>query len=105
MRAEVEKPWQEHNIDSIYLLYLLKSKFSTIINKKFLREVLGSDDLCSKDTFSQLCNILLVSYIQYIKATSFFIGKAILIRVLGEKLRMFLVLKLFISKEKESLFS
>lgn len=59
VKSEIEKPWSEQNIDSLYVFYALGNKFRNVVNKKFLIEIY------SKENFKQLTNILLVSYIEY----------------------------------------
>lgn len=60
--GEVAKPWTEQTLDTLYLLFSLKSISPKSCNKKFVKSFLGTSEIVCEENFQHLGNILMVSF-------------------------------------------
>lgn len=62
INGEVAKPWTEQTLDTLYLLFSLKSISPKSCNKKFLKSFLGTSEIVCEENLEHLGNILMVSF-------------------------------------------
>ncbi|XP_063979365.1 uncharacterized protein LOC135163664 [Diachasmimorpha longicaudata] len=50
LERELGKPWPEQTLDTLHTLLIMSTKFPSLVNKKFLKEHLGTDKIITEET-------------------------------------------------------
>ncbi|XP_011297827.1 DNA polymerase V [Fopius arisanus] len=58
LERELGKPWSEQTLDTFYTLLIMSTKFPTLVNKKFLREHLGTDSIIDEKSLDSQLKLL-----------------------------------------------
>ncbi|KAK9872008.1 hypothetical protein WA026_015254 [Henosepilachna vigintioctopunctata] len=59
IQPELEKPWIDYNLDSLYLLIKLRDKYPNIIDQQILKKITGHTKLLNKNNVKDIANILM----------------------------------------------
>lgn len=62
LKTELGKPWAEQTLDTFYVLLMMSEKFPSLVNAKFLKEHLGSEDIINTEHMTELTKLLTVSF-------------------------------------------
>lgn len=58
---EIGKPWNEQNLDTLYLLINLQKISPKLFDQFFLTKSIGTNEIICKESLNNLCQVLLVS--------------------------------------------
>jgi DNA polymerase phi len=61
VKSHLSKPWQEQDLDSLYLLFEIKRHFPKSLHSKFLKNNLGTAEILCKENLQHICSTLTVS--------------------------------------------
>nr|XP_022905735.1 myb-binding protein 1A [Onthophagus taurus] len=59
LSPELAKNWLEQSVDTLYLLFVLNDRFPKVVNKKFIKSVLGTEEIVSVKYLKELTNVLI----------------------------------------------
>jgi len=62
VEKEVAKPLSEQTLDMFYILLVLRDKYPSLINQKFLKQHLGVKEIITKESMEDIVKILTVCY-------------------------------------------
>lgn len=60
IEKEVAKPLSEQTLDMFYILLVLKDKYPSLVNKKFLKQHLGVKEIITEESMENIVKILTV---------------------------------------------
>ncbi|XP_012541717.2 myb-binding protein 1A [Monomorium pharaonis] len=58
VEKEISKPWSEQTLDTFYVLLIIKDKYPSLVNHKFLKEHLGVKEIITKESMENIVKLL-----------------------------------------------
>lgn len=62
VEKEVAKPLSEQTLDMFYILLVLRDKYPLLVNRKFLQQHLGVEEIITEKSMEDIVKILTVCY-------------------------------------------
>lgn len=69
--VEVIKPFEQLNMDNLYLLLIMHKKFPGVLNKKFMENHIGTPEIISERNLRHLCDVLVSFRIVVLDVSNF----------------------------------
>lgn len=60
IKKDLGKPWSEQTLDSFYMLLLVRDKYPSLVDAKFLKEHLDVKDIITKESIENIFKLLMV---------------------------------------------
>lgn len=60
VEKEFGKPWSEQTLDSFYVLLVVREKYPSLVDHKFLKKHLGVKDILAKESIEDIIKLLMV---------------------------------------------
>jgi len=62
VEKEIGRPWSEQTLDTFYMLLIVRDKYPSLVNHKFLKEHLGMKEIITKESIEDIVKLLTVCH-------------------------------------------